>query len=193
MLPTTVRPVRIVGARISRGTELFKHAEPSAEARGPGQRRLFVVVSSDKGLCGGIHSSVSKGTWRILSTGTIAQPDKPGAEPSGTAGAVPAGDSPIVVVGDKSKAQLLRAVPQNIVLTMNQIGRDIPTFADACAVADLIATSGARYDAVAIVYNRYISAVAFEASTMDVLNEAGLRDARACTGRSRERRPDAVC
>jgi F-type H+-transporting ATPase subunit gamma len=137
-----------------------------------------VVISSDKGLCGGVHSSVSKATRRILSTGTIAQDLKPGEERIGEKAAIPAPDSPIVVIGDKSKAQLLRALPQNFVLSMNQIGKDIPTFADACAVADLITTSGATYDSVTIVYNKYISAVAFEAATMEVLNEKGLSEAR---------------
>ena len=161
-------------------SELFKHVEPSAESTGSPPRKLFVVISSDKGLCGGIHSSVSKATRRIMSTGTIAQDVKPGAEPSGEKATLPAADSSIVVIGDKSKAQLLRALPQNFILSMNQIGKDIPTFADACAVADLITQSGAEYDSVAIVYNKYISAVAFEAATMEVLNEKSLSAAREC-------------
>jgi F-type H+-transporting ATPase subunit gamma len=40
-------------------------------------------------------------------------------------------ESPIMVIGDKSKAQLTRAAPNNLRLTFNQIGRDVPTFADA--------------------------------------------------------------
>lgn len=40
--------------------ELFKQAE--VEAPKDSERELFVVVSSDRGLCGGIHSSVSKKT-----------------------------------------------------------------------------------------------------------------------------------
>lgn len=158
--------------------ELFKHAEPSAESTGSSPRKLFVVISSDKGLCGGIHSSVSKATRRIMSTGTVEQDPKSGAESSGEKATIPAADSPIVVIGDKSKAQLLRSLPQNFVLSMNQIGKDIPTFADACAVADLITTSSAQYDSVSIVYNKYLSAVAFEAATMEVLNEKGLIEAR---------------
>jgi F-type H+-transporting ATPase subunit gamma len=61
---------------------------------------------------------------------------------------------------------------------MNQIGKDIPTFADACAVTDLIVRSGVKYDSVSIVYNKYISSVAFEANTIEVLNEQGLKEAR---------------
>ncbi|KAF8576270.1 ATP synthase F1 gamma [Ramaria rubella] len=171
------RAMTVAKAYGSSNNELFKHAEPSAESTGSAQRKLFVVVSSDKGLCGGIHSSVSKGTRRILSTGTIDPEAKPGSEAYGTKFVKPAEDSPIVVIGDKSKAQLLRTVPKNFVLSMNQIGKDIPTFADACAVTDLIVKSGAEYDSVVIVYNKYISAVAFEAATMEILNEKGLKEA----------------
>jgi len=68
-------------------------------------------------------------------------------------------DSAIMVIGDKSKAQVSRSLSQNIVLTFNQIGRDIPTFADAAGVADLIVKSGIKYDAITLVYNKFISAL----------------------------------
>lgn len=116
-----------------------------------------------------------------MSTGSVAQDAKPGSEAPTEKATIPAADSPIVVIGDKSKAQLLRALPKNFVLSMNQIGRDIPTFSDACAVADLISKSDVKYDSVSIVYNRYISAVAFEAATLEVLNEKGLSEARECS------------
>ena len=88
--------------------------------------------SSDKGLCGGIHSSVSKATRRAINN----QDDSPLAGAS------------VMVIGDKSKAQLSRALPSNMQLTFNQISRDIPTFADTAAVVDLIMQSGMKYDLV---------------------------------------------
>ena len=116
-------------------------------------------MSSDKGLCGGIHSSVSKATRRAIAE----------AESS---------DSPIMVVGDKSKAQLSRTLSKNLVLTFNQIGRDIPTFADAAGVADLLVKSGVEYDAIRIVYNKFVSALSYESAEMDVLNDKDLKEAR---------------
>lgn len=174
------RAMTIAKAYGAANNELFKHAEAPSESANASPRKLFVVVSSDKGLCGGVHSSVSKGTRRIFATGSIAQEAKPGSPEASKeqAGPIPAQDSPIVIIGDKSKAQLSRSMPQNFLLTMNQIGKDIPTFADAAAVADLIVKSGAKYDSVVIVYNKYISAVAFEAATMEILNEEKLKEAR---------------
>jgi F-type H+-transporting ATPase subunit gamma len=87
-------------------------------------------------------------------------------------------ESPIMVIGDKSKAQLSRALPKNLSLTFNQIGRDIPTFADAAGVADLIVKSGVPYDSIVIVYNKFVSAISYEAATMEVPNHTALKDAR---------------
>ncbi|KAH8080711.1 ATP synthase F1 gamma [Cristinia sonorae] len=137
--------------------EVFEHT-PSET---PAKRKLFVVVSSDKGLCGGIHSSVTKQTRRVFA-------DKD---------SVVEKDSPIMVIGDKSKAQLSRALPGNLVMSFNQIGRDIPTFADAAGVADLIISSGVEYDSVAIVYNKFVSAISYESAIIEVDTEKALQEA----------------
>jgi F-type H+-transporting ATPase subunit gamma len=146
------KPIDMLGT-----SELFANTTPEEV----GKRKLFVVLSSDKGLCGGIHSSVSKATRAAVKE----------ADP----------ESPVMIVGDKSKAQLSRSIPQNIALTFNQIGRDIPTFADAAAVADLIFKSGAKYDSIVIMYNKFVSALSFEASSIEVQTETSLREAREWT------------
>ena len=138
-------------------TEIFSHAT----AEETGKRKLFLVISSDKGLCGGIHSSVSKATRRAF-----AEQDKVEA------------DSPVMVIGDKSKAQLSRQLPKNLVMTFNQIGRDIPSFADAAGVADLILTSGVEYDTLAIVYNKFVSAISYEPAVIEVEPEKILKESR---------------
>lgn len=84
-----------------------------------------------------------------------------------------------MVIGDKSKAQLSRALPDNLTMSFNQIGRDIPTFADAAGVADLIISSGVEYDSIAIVYNKFVSAISYESAVVEVDTEKMLQDARA--------------
>ena len=86
-----------------------------------------------------------------------------------------------MVVGDKSKAQISRTLSKNLVLTFNQIGRDVPTFTDAASVADLVVKSGVQYDVINIVYNKFVSALSYEAATVQVLNEHGLKEARTCS------------
>ncbi|KAG8859715.1 atp3 gamma subunit of the F1 sector of mitochondrial F1F0 ATP synthase [Tulasnella sp. 330] len=135
--------------------EVFKNSEAVEPEGGD---KLYVVISSDKGLCGGIHSSVSKATRRAV----IGDGGKSNVR--------------VMVIGDKSKAQLSRVVPDKIDMTFNGVGRDIPTFADACGVADLILTSGVKFDSVHLVYNKVISAIAFEAAIASVFGESSLRN-----------------
>jgi F-type H+-transporting ATPase subunit gamma len=136
-------------------TEVFKQSDVPT-----GGKQLFIVVSSDRGLCGGIHSSVTKFTRRLLQ------------EEGNT-------EAQLVVLGDKSKASLARIAPEHFLLSFNQIGKDIPSFADAAVIADYITSSGAEYDSVSIIYNKFISAMSYEASIMNVVNEGALRNAPA--------------
>lgn len=145
--------------------ELSKHTESEESSTAAKSRKLFIVISSDKGLCGGIHSSVSKATRRALKN----QPVTEGSQAMSVES-----DSPVMVIGDKSKAQMSRAVPNNLVMTFNQIGRDIPTFSDAAGVADLVIKSGAEYDSIVIVYNRFVSSLSYEPVAVEVRNEQGL-------------------
>lgn len=148
-------------------TEVFANV-PSDK---PTPNKLFVVVSSDKGLCGGIHSSVSKATRKALANA----PDSPLLSlPAEDATADPS--SPIMVIGDKSKGQLMRTYAENFQLTFNQIGRDIPTFADAAAVADMIVQSGVKYDSIVVVYNKFVSAISYESAVYEVKGEEALRE-----------------
>ncbi|KAG8959039.1 atp3 gamma subunit of the F1 sector of mitochondrial F1F0 ATP synthase [Tulasnella sp. 419] len=135
-------------------SEVFTNSEATAPEGG---KKLFVVISSDKGLCGGVHSAVSKTTRAALKE-----------SPEDT-------QSKVIVIGDKSKSQLSRAVPDNLALTVNGIGKDVPTFADACSVADLIVQSGVEYDSVHLVYNKVVSAIASEPRIQQVYGEAALK------------------
>lgn len=85
-------------------------------------------------------------------------------------------DSPIMVIGDKSKVQLSRVLAKNLAMSFNQIGRDIPTFADAAGVADLIVKSDVKYDGISIVYNKFVSAVAYESEIVEVVGENALKE-----------------
>jgi F-type H+-transporting ATPase subunit gamma len=145
--------------------EVFETTKEDATA----PRKLFLVISSDKGLCGGIHSSVTKATRRALAN--VPDSPLPGVEIQK--------DSPIMIVGDKSKAQLSRVFPNNFRLTFNQIGRDVPTFADAAGVADLVVKSGVEYDSVVLVYNKFVSAISYEAAAIEVKGEKALKESDA--------------
>ncbi|KAJ7281662.1 F1 complex, gamma subunit of ATPase [Mycena rebaudengoi] len=149
-------------------SEVFANSTSTSTAA---PQKLFIVISSDKGLCGGIHSSVTKATRRAFA-GSAESPllsaDKKPVDVDSA--------SPIMVIGDKSKAQIVRSMSGNLRMSFNQIGRDVPTFSDAAGVADLIIKSGVPHDSVVIVYNKFVSAISYEPTAIEVRGEAGLKE-----------------
>jgi len=131
---------------------VFENAETKA-LEADDKKYLIVVASSDKGLCGGIHSGLSKKVRRMLV-------EKPNAD--------------IVVLGEKCKAQLARSNGKNIVLSFAGVGKDIPTFADAQAIADQISLLPTDYASIQIVYNKFINAQSYEAIPMEAFSEEAI-------------------
>jgi F-type H+-transporting ATPase subunit gamma len=114
------------------------------------KKTLLVVCSSDKGLCGGIHSGLSRAVRRMLEK-----------DPN----------MDIAVVGEKSKAQLSRSNAKNIQLTFAGIGRDVPTFADAQAIADQLVLLPEDYASIKILYNKFVNAQSFEPTEIEAYSE----------------------
>lgn len=136
--------------------EVFKQSEAKPQEG----RQLYIVVSSDKGLCGGIHTSVSK---RVRNE--VAEAAKKDQSPS------------VVVLGERSKAQLARAIPKNLVLSFNQLGKDIPTYEDALAITSTILESDIEFDVVNIIYNKFVSSISYESAIMPVFSAKSLQEA----------------
>lgn len=129
---------------------VFEQAETKALED---KKTLFVVASSDKGLCGGIHSGLTKATRRLLNT-------NPNAD--------------VVVLGDKAKAQLSRFAPEHIILSFSNVCKDIPTFADAQAIADQISLLPENYSSIRIIYNTFLNAQSYEATTVEAYSEEAI-------------------
>ncbi|KAI9482318.1 atp3 gamma subunit of the F1 sector of mitochondrial F1F0 ATP synthase [Coemansia sp. RSA 1290] len=112
-----------------------------------GAKELLVTVSSDKGLCGGIHSSLARQSRKYLGENS---------------------EAPLVVLGDKAKVQLQRAYPENIKYSFNQLGSSIPTFDETSVIASTILNDkDLAFDNVKLLYNKFVSAIAFETSSIE--------------------------
>jgi len=127
---------------------VFHEAETKPLEEGD-KKTLIVVASSDKGLCGGIHSGMTKLVRRRLL-------EKPNCD--------------VVVLGEKAKAQLSRSNAKNIVLNFAGVGKDIPSFADASAIADQILQLPEQYSDIQIVYNKFINATSYEPTTIEAFS-----------------------
>ncbi|KAI5291506.1 atp3 gamma subunit of the F1 sector of mitochondrial F1F0 ATP synthase [Ascosphaera acerosa] len=122
-----------------------------------GKKTLYVIASSDKGLCGGIHSGLSKAVRPLLS---------PGAEHRA--------DAHVVVLGEKAKAQVSRYAEDLIQMSFANVGKDIPTFTEAQAIADQIAQMPEEYGSVKIVYNKFINATSYEPTVVEAFSEEAI-------------------
>lgn len=107
------------------------------------KKHLIVALTSDRGLCGAIHTSIVKAVKNLLAE------QKDGLE------------TKIVCVGDKSKGMLQRVYAKNILFSVNEIGKKTITFLDASAIANEVLASGYEFDSGEILYNRFKSAIAY--------------------------------
>lgn len=133
--------------------EVYTHAE-TAPIVEEVKKNLLIVVSSDKGLCGSIHSQVAK-----AARNRFAELD---------------GSTDIVAIGDKVRAQLSRTHLQNLVLAFNGIGKETPSFNESALIADQISQLQTKYSNVEIIYNKYITAVSFAPTSAALYDAASI-------------------
>lgn len=138
-------------------SQVYESAEtkiPETDAK----KSLIIVCSSDKGLCAGIHSGMSRKIRRMSAEDSFD----------------------LVIVGEKCKAQLSRTNNKDIQLSFAGIGKDVPTFADAQAIADQIIMLPNQYTDVKIMYNKFINAQSYEPVMIDAFTEEAILESREC-------------
>ncbi|ROW11284.1 hypothetical protein VMCG_01000 [Cytospora schulzeri] len=133
--------------------QVFDQAE-TKPIEGEDKKTLLVVCSSDKGLCGGVHSGLSRYIRRLYAE-----------KPNGYE---------LVILGEKCKAQLQRTQAKDIQLTFTGVGKDIPTFAEAQAIADQVVSLPSDYAEVKVLYNKFVNAQSYEPSTIDAFSEEAI-------------------
>ena len=138
--------------------EVFEAAE-TKPLEGEGKKSLIIVCSSDKGLCGGIHSGLSRYIRRVF------------AEKPDTAD--------LVILGEKCKSQLSRTNARDIVLSFAGVGKDVPTFADAQAIADQVVQLPGDYSDIKILYNKFLNAQSYEPTVVEAFSEEAIAASRA--------------
>ena len=110
---------------------VFEQSEAS-KSEAKVEKILYIVASSDRGLCGGIHSSVAKAARKDILEGEGA-----GKEIR------------VIALGEKPKQQMSRGDgAKDIELSFSQIGKSVPTFNDALAIADKIEAEKFDFDKV---------------------------------------------
>ncbi|KAJ3026524.1 UNVERIFIED_CONTAM: atp3 gamma subunit of the F1 sector of mitochondrial F1F0 ATP synthase [Siphonaria sp. JEL0065] len=136
------------------GNSLFKHIEAVEKDTA---KPLVVAVSSDRGLCGGIHSSISKAVKRYVAT-----------KPEG---------SEIVVIGQKARAQIQREYRKNIVFHFDQVTKVAPLWLEASLITDSFLAGGLEVDGGKVFYNKFKSVIAYEANSIPIYSVESIQNA----------------
>ncbi|KAL9249229.1 ATP synthase subunit gamma, mitochondrial-like protein [Drosera capensis] len=116
------------------------------------KKTVVVVISSDKGLCGGINSTSVKISRAVkkLNSG----PDK---------------EATYVVLGEKAKVQLIRDSKNSIELTISELQKIPLNYTQVSVLADDI-LKNVQFDALRIVFNKFSSVVSFLPTVSTVLS-----------------------
>ncbi|KAI9142268.1 F1 complex, gamma subunit of ATPase [Paraphysoderma sedebokerense] len=135
---------------------LAKHTKAQTNT---GDSSLLVAVTSDRGLCGGVHSAVAKVVKRELK----AAPGKVS----------------VVALGDKARGQISRESKTSIKWSFNQLGKNVPTFEEASVIADAVLTDKElqSVDKPSLVFNEFKSVIAYETTKMPLVTYKGLTNA----------------
>jgi len=145
-----LKAARPYGAGAQAFYEQAKVGEDPEGAPAPAGKELYVALTSDRGLCGGIHSSICKTIRNELL-------EKPSLDNVG-----------IICVGDKSRAQISRLFKENILAVGSEIGRLPPQFGDAAKIANAILNSGYEFDTGKMFYNKFRSVVSYKTQEIPI-------------------------
>lgn len=109
---------------LGEGAKVFyEQAEVGAPEGEP--KKLLIAVTSDRGLCGAVHTGIARNIRDQL----LANP-------------ADADNIKIVCIGEKSRAVLQRLFAKNLLFVGSEVGRKPPTFNDAARVAIQVMNSG---------------------------------------------------
>lgn len=145
-----LKPARPYGEGAMAFYEKTELGKPSSEEESPRNSDLILAMTSDRGLCGAVHSSVAK----AVKADMAAAPDPNAVR--------------IICVGDKAKAILQRQFKANFVATVNEIGRKPPTFEDASTIANLVLDEGLTFSQGDIYFNRFKSVVSYSTTKIPI-------------------------
>merc|ERR1712018_12397 len=141
------------------GAQAFYKGADVGEAEAEAPKELYVALTSDRGLCGAVHSSICKNIRNELQA-------KPNLDNVG-----------IICVGDKSRAQLSRLFAKNILCVGSEIGRLPPQFGDAAKIASAILNSGFEYDKGKMLYNEFKSVVSYKTTEIPLHSMGAVKGA----------------
>jgi ATP synthase F1 gamma subunit len=129
--------------------------EEGERADGETKKRLVVVLTTDRGMCGSVNSSLVR--WATAQTGEW----------------VDAGDDvALFTLGDKGRVQFVREFAESADTTIDQCFDKDPIFPLASAIAERIVSK--EFDCINLFYNEFESAAKFNSVMKSIPQVAGM-------------------
>ncbi|KAG2483139.1 hypothetical protein HYH03_017985 [Edaphochlamys debaryana] len=122
-----------------------------------GKPGVMLAVTSDRGLCGGLNSNITKYTRQVLRM-----------DPATTE----SGATKLMAIGDKGRAQLMRAEGRLFTETFADTYKVRVTFAQASLIAEELLKQNP--EVVRVLFNKFRSAISFKPTLATVLNPEAL-------------------
>ncbi|WP_298038097.1 ATP synthase F1 subunit gamma [uncultured Desulfuromonas sp.] len=127
-------------------------AHPLLQERGKG-RALLVLMTGDRGLCGGFNASVSKAAEKFIKD-----------NPEGYEAV------DVMIIGRKGKEYLKHRTPENIAKVYENITGDISYSTGALIGQEVVeGYASEKYDAVYLLYNAFRSAISQDVTLSQLL------------------------
>jgi F-type H+-transporting ATPase subunit gamma len=147
---------RLFGAMIQRMCPpvVSEEGELAAQEHADAGTPFHVLVSSDRGLCGGVNSFAAKRTKRELNYMRDEQ---------NTVGK-------IFIIGEKGSSQILRSHGSSVVGSVDETWKNPTNFAKVCNVAQRVLPAAEDSAVTRFVFNKFVTAVSYTTSVAAVPN-----------------------
>jgi len=135
-----LRPARPYG----HGAKAFYQKAEIGKVADELPNKLYVAITSDRGLCGAANSSIAK----TIRDEILKNKDN-------------IDNIRIAIVGDKARAILQRLFPKNIMWHFSDVGKKPATFADSSLIAEAIINLEFEYNQAHMYFNTFKSVVSY--------------------------------
>ncbi|GGF72618.1 ATP synthase gamma chain [Terasakiella brassicae] len=151
--PYAERMEAMVGA-LAKSFDGVQGAPELLAGNGKDEKHLIVLVSSDRGLCGGFNANIGR-----FARNKIAQLQQAGKSVK------------VLCLGRKGRDQVRRQFGETILETMEDLTKNGAQYSDADAIALRIRTmfEEGEIDVCTVVYNKFVSAITQEVTPLQVI------------------------
>lgn len=133
--------------------------ESQQEENKTAKNHLVIAITSDRGLCGAVNSTIGKIIRDMLLH-------------------LPAGnDIKLVLVGDKARTFLARHFSDHFLMSFTEVGKKPPTFEDASKIAEALLNCDYKFDKATLYYNKFKSVVSFNTVDQPIFSFEQLQQA----------------